>query len=137
MIVDLESSHLGLLITPNPAFASEETTFNVTITSGGPGSPRLAGKTITLDYGEAYMSDTTSSSANGVATFTHTYCRFGDVTATATFAGAPPLAMEYTLSTHRFVLSKAGGSYTGRSAKHCVAMRTTYLRYGPQATALL
>ncbi|CAK0787827.1 hypothetical protein CVIRNUC_011049 [Coccomyxa viridis] len=87
LIVDLESSHLGLLITPNPAFASEETTFNVTITSGGPGSPRLAGKTITLDYGEAYMSDTTSSSANGVATFTHTYCRFGDVTATATFAG--------------------------------------------------
>ena len=90
LIVDLESSHLRLLITPDPAIRSKDTTFNVTITSGGPGSPGLAGKTITLDYGEFDLSDTNSSSAIGVAMFTHTYCQVGEFTVTATFAGAPP-----------------------------------------------
>lgn len=68
--------------------ATNNVTFLVTLNSGGPGAPALAGKNIVLSYdviGGSSVIGTTD--ANGQVTFTQAYAVAGNFSVVATFAG--------------------------------------------------
>ena len=86
-------STLTLTATPARGVATETVTLLVTLRSGAPGMPPLAGKTISVDFGDGsrkrrqLLAATVTTDANGQATFTHAYLTAQTYNVTAHFAG--------------------------------------------------
>ena len=66
--------------------ATEPASFAVTLKSAATGTPGLAGKTVTVTYGDG-TTDSGTTDANGAVTFTHTYAAAGNQNVVAGFAG--------------------------------------------------
>ena len=66
--------------------ATEPASFAVTLKSAATGTPGLAGKTVTVTYGDG-TTDSGTTDANGAVTFTHTYAAAGNRNVVASFAG--------------------------------------------------
>lgn len=86
MGVGLEATATSLTVTPTMTVATQPASFAVTLTSAGPGMPALAGKTVTVTYSDG-GTDSGTTDANGVVTFTHTYAASGSQNVIAAFAG--------------------------------------------------
>ena len=83
-----ESTNLAIVYTPDPTFTIGDTTFYVTLTSGGPGYPAINGRSIILSFGDGTGNFTSDTNSSGIATFLHTYLSDGTYTSVGIFAGA-------------------------------------------------
>ena len=83
-----ESTNLAILFTPDPTFTLGDTTFYVTLTSGGPAYPGIVGRSIVLSFGDGTGNFSSSTNNSGIATFLHTYLSTGTYTSFGIFAGA-------------------------------------------------
>ena len=83
-----ESTDLTILYTPDPAINLGDTTFYVTLTSGGPGYPGVVGRNVILSFGDGTGNFTSSTNSSGIATFLHDYASDGTFTSIGIFAGA-------------------------------------------------
>ena len=83
-----ESTDLAILFTPDPAYNLGDTTFYVTLTSGGPGYPGIIGRNVILSFGDGTGNFTSSTNSSGIATFLHDYVSTGTYTPIGIFAGA-------------------------------------------------
>lgn len=86
MDIGLEATATNLTVTPTMPVATQPASFAVTLKSTGMSTPALAGKTITVTYGDG-STDNNTTDPNGVATFTYTYAATGNQNVVATFAG--------------------------------------------------
>ncbi|EIE19543.1 hypothetical protein COCSUDRAFT_67693 [Coccomyxa subellipsoidea C-169] len=86
-------STLTLTATPAAGVATEAVTFLVTLRSTPPGAPVLAGKPVSIDFGDGshkrrrLLAAIATTGANGQATFTHSYLTAQTYNVTAAFAG--------------------------------------------------
>ena len=83
--IGLEATATNLTVTPTLVVATQPASFAVTLTSADPGTPALAGKTVTVTYSDG-GTDSGTTDANGVVTFTHTYAASGSQNVVAAFA---------------------------------------------------
>ena len=86
LAVGLKATATSLTIMPTMPVATQPASFAVTLKSAGPGTPALAGETITVTYGDG-GTDSGTTDANGAATFTHTYAASGSPKVVASSAG--------------------------------------------------
>ena len=87
LAVGPEATATGLTVTPSMPVATQPASFAVTLKSAGTGTPALAGKTVTVTYGDG-STDSGTTDANGAVTFTHTYAASsGSQNVLAAFAG--------------------------------------------------
>ena len=86
-------STLTLTAIPAAGVATEAVTFRVTLKSTAPGEPVLAGKPVSIDFGDGshkrrrLLAAIATTDANGQATFTHSYLTARTYNVTAAFAG--------------------------------------------------
>ena len=86
--VAAESTDLAILFYPDPALYLGDTTFYVTLTSGGPGYPGIVGRNVILSFGDGTGNFTSSTNSSGIATFLHDYASTGTFASIGIFAGA-------------------------------------------------
>ena len=86
LAVGLQATATSLTVTPSMPVATEPASFAVTLKSAATGTPGLAGKTVTVTYGDG-TTDSGTTDANGAVTFTHTYAAAGNQNVVASFAG--------------------------------------------------
>ncbi len=82
----LQATATSLTFTPSMLVATQPASFAVTLMSVATGTPGLAGKTVTISYGDGTM-DSATTDANGAVTITHTYAASFSYNVVAMFAG--------------------------------------------------
>ena len=86
LAVGSQATATSLTVTASMPVATQPASFAVTLNSAGTGTPALAGKTITVAYGDG-STDSGTTDANGAVTFTHTYAASGSQNVLVAYAG--------------------------------------------------
>ena len=86
LAVSPEATATSLTVTPSMPVATQPARFAVTLNSAGTGAPALAGKTVTVTYGDG-GTDSGTTDVNGTVSFTHAYAASGSQNVVAAFAG--------------------------------------------------
>ncbi|BDA51612.1 probable polycystin-1 [Coccomyxa sp. Obi] len=82
----LETSSTSLSVAPMSPVATESATFLIALKSGGPGTPALSSKTVSVDFGDG-ATGTGVTDSTGQVSLTHTYNAAGSFSVVASFAG--------------------------------------------------
>ena len=82
----LETSSTSLSVAPMSPVVTESATFLIALESGGPGTPPLSGKTVSVDFGDGPI-ETGVTDSTGQVTLMHTYNVTGAFSVVASFAG--------------------------------------------------